>query len=129
MSTSYVNYRGRGFWSWDGYLEDALGIISEAIHGDTSPDWLKTARQHWTEQASGGFMGCIYPDLGKFLTTDERQQALLRIIEFGLGRNYLTLGAKATLEMLASLVRGEIQTDASSPLDYMVQGDFERMRK
>jgi hypothetical protein len=74
-------------------------------------------------------MGCMYPDLDEYLTTDERRNAVLRIIESVIGRKDLTLGARRTLEMIASLVGGKIKTDASSPLDYMVQGDFERMRK
>ncbi len=124
MGTSYVEYRGKGFWSWDGYLEDALALIAEAIEAENSPDWLKAARQHWTDQASGVFSGWIHPKLDEFLTTEERQHVFLRITESVLARNDLTREARATLEMMASLVRGEIQTDAGSPLDYMVSGEF-----
>jgi hypothetical protein len=129
MSTSYVKYGGNGFWSWDGYLEDALALLADASGADDNPDWLKAARQHWTEQASGAFIGWIHPNLDEFLTTGERRHHFLRIIESALGRIDLTPEAKATLEMIASLVRGEIRTDASSPLDYVVSGEFRRMRK
>jgi len=74
-------------------------------------------------------MGCIHPDLDELLTTEERKHHFIRIVDSVVGRSDLTPESKATLEMIASLVRGEIQTDASSPLEYMVSGEFRRMRK
>lgn len=34
MSTSFVEYQGRGFWSWDGYLEPVLALLANQI-GDS----------------------------------------------------------------------------------------------
>jgi hypothetical protein len=31
MGKSFVEYRGRGFWSWDGCLEHLLFLLAEAI--------------------------------------------------------------------------------------------------
>jgi len=129
MGTSYVEYGGKGFWSWDGYLEDGLALLADSVGTGDVPDWLKGARRHWTEQASGVFMGCIHPDLDELLTTDERRHHFIRVIESVVGRSDLAPESKTTLEMIASLVRGEIQTDASSPLDYMISGEFRRVRK
>ena len=29
VGTSFVEYQGRGFWSWDGYLEHVLFLFAE----------------------------------------------------------------------------------------------------
>jgi hypothetical protein len=100
MSTSYVKYRGKGFWSWDGYLEDALAVIAETLETQNSPDWLKAAGKHWTVQATGAFMRWIHPQLDDFLTPKERCRVLLLIIASALDRMDLTPEVKATLEMI-----------------------------
>jgi len=41
MSTSYVEYGGKGFWSWDGYLEDALASSLTALEREMSPTGSK----------------------------------------------------------------------------------------
>jgi hypothetical protein len=123
MSTSFIEYRGKGFWSFDGYLEHALALLADTIDERNSPPWLVAARQHWTQQASGVFRAWIHPQFDEFLTTEERQQVFLRLAEAVLGRDDLTPEAEETMRLVVRLIRGEIQTDASSPLDYMVQGN------
>jgi hypothetical protein len=124
MSTSYVEFRGKGFWSWDGYLEDALLVLVEARSEYQDLDWLATACRHWLDQASGSFRGLIHPNFDELLATEDRQHVFLDLADTGLARDDLTPEARTTLGLLASLVRGEITTDASSPLDYMVSGPF-----
>ncbi|MBN8732293.1 MAG: hypothetical protein J0L64_17260 [Acidobacteria bacterium] len=128
MGTSYVEYRGKGFWSWDGYLEDALAVLAEAVGAD-SPEWLKAAGKHWEIQAAGEFGGWIHAQLDDFLTTQERVQIFQQVLEFAHNRSDLTSEVRSTLELIGSLIRGEVQTDASSPLDYMVSGEYRRMRE
>jgi hypothetical protein len=124
MSTSYVEFRGKGFWSWDGYLEDVLGLLADATVEGEDPDWLRAARQHWHTQASDVFAGWIHPKLDELLVTGGRQQVFFQLAAAVSRQDHLTSEAKETLRLLCRLIRGELSTDASSPLDYMVSGEF-----
>jgi hypothetical protein len=62
MSTSYVEFRGRGFWSWDSYLEDILRLVGATAVSPEEPACLAAARQHGIKQASGVFAGWICTD-------------------------------------------------------------------
>lgn len=124
MSTSYVEFRGKGFWSWDGYLEGALRLLAEATIPDDDPEWLVSARQHWLTQASGVFSGWVHPKFDELLATEDRLQVFFQLTDAVLRRNDLPREARATLHLLIALIRGELSTDASSPLDYMVSGQF-----
>ena len=119
MSSSFVSYRGKGFWSWDGHLEHVLALLSEKIPTESAAPWLAEVRQHWQEQSSGGFMGWVHPKLDEFAPTEERRKIILQIVEAADVAD-VTPEARATLKLIASLLRGELNTDASSPLDYMV---------
>lgn len=46
MGTSFVAYRGRGFWSWDGYLEHLLALLASEIGPSPNEEWLAPARDH-----------------------------------------------------------------------------------
>ena len=97
MSTSYVEFREKGFWSWDRYLEDALRAIAQAPVPGADPAWLSEARQHWLRQASGVFAGWIHPQLDEFLPTEDRQQVFLQLADVASQRDDLTPEAAATL--------------------------------
>jgi hypothetical protein len=124
MSTSYVEFHGKGFWSSDGYLEDVLRLLAEAPIADQDPAWLMAARQHWLAQASGVFSGWIHPKFDELLATEDKRQVFFQLTEAASRRDDLTAEAGATLRLLIALIRGELSTDASSPLDYMVSGQF-----
>src|SRR5207244_1309164 len=109
-----------GFWSWDGYLEDALCLIAETPVAGGEPVWLTEARQHWLRQASGVFAGWIHPQLDEFLPTEDRRQVFLQLTDAASQRDDLTPETAATLKLLVALVRGDLSTDSSSPLDYMI---------
>jgi hypothetical protein len=48
MGTSFVEYRGRGFWCWDGYFEHVLFLLVEAIGPSPRESWLNEVREnHW----------------------------------------------------------------------------------
>lgn len=120
MSTSYVEFRGKGFWSWDAHLEEVLRLLATyPVEGD-SPPWLTSARQHWMQQASGAFRGWIHPDFDGILNQEEQRSAFLNLTQTISRRTDLTRETKATLELLQRLIQEELTTDASSPLDYMV---------
>jgi hypothetical protein len=53
MGSSFVEYHGRGFWSWDGYLEHLLFLLANGIGPTPEESWLNDLRDHWQSQASG----------------------------------------------------------------------------
>lgn len=124
MSTSFVEYQGYGFWSWDGYLEHVLALLADAIGSSTSQEWLRELRDHWRLHSSGVFLGFIHPGLDEFLTNDERRDTVLGLVREISESAGLTREARETAGFLESLLLGKLKTDASSPLDYMVRGDF-----
>jgi hypothetical protein len=98
MSTSFVEYRGRGFWSFDGYLEHALALLS------------------------GAFKGWIHPDFDEYLTHEERRERVLSLLREVLSNTQRAREARETLDLMEALLRGHLNTDASSAPDYMVSG-------
>ena len=123
MGTSFVEYRGHGFCSWDGYLEHALFLLAEAIGESPQEAWLNEVRDHWREQASGIFTAWIHPNFDEYLTSEYRRDVILRLIEDVRSSADVTPESVATVEFLRRLIIGEITTDAASPLDYMVSGE------
>lgn len=122
MSTSFVEYHGHGFWSWDGYLEHVLALLAGRIGGSPTHQWLADLRDHWRTQSSGAFVGSIDPNLDAFLTSDERREIILALLQEVLSLPTLTREAQETLRLIEALLRGEMTTDASSRLDYMISG-------
>lgn len=122
MGSSYVEYRGKGFWSWDGYLEHALALLADEIGPEHSMQWLADARQHWQRQSSGAFAGLVDPSLDQFVLRDEHRQVLLGLLQSVACRSDATPEVTATIQLLTALLREELSTDASSPTDYMVSG-------
>lgn len=122
MSTSFVEYRGFGFWSWDGYLEHVLSLIAERIGSSPKEEWLAELRNHWRSQSSGAFRGSIDPKLDEFVTNDERRETVLALVEGIISQPSITREAEQTARLMDALLRGHLNTDVSSPLDYMVSG-------
>jgi hypothetical protein len=122
MSSSFVEYRGRGFWSWDGYLEHVLALLADRIGSSPKQEWLEHLRDHWRAQSSGAFSGWIHPKFDEFITSDERREAVLALLKGITSQPDLTPEAEQTAKLLEALLRGQINTDASSPLDYMISG-------
>ena len=122
MSTSFVEYRGHGFWSWDGYLEHVLALLADRIGNSPSEEWLTELRDHWRAQSSGDFRGLIHPKLDEFITSNERRGKVLALLGDIASQSELTREAQETARLLEALLRAQMNTDASSPLDYMVSG-------
>jgi hypothetical protein len=122
MSTSFVEYRGRGFWSWDGYLEHVLALLVNRIGESPNQKWLEDLRDHWHTQSSGAFRGWIHPKLDEFITSNERRETVLALLESISSQPSLPEEAKQTARLFEKLLRGQMNTDSSSPLDYMVNG-------
>lgn len=139
VSTSYVDFRGHGFWTSDGKLEIWLHLLTLAIsRRPVRPEWLDEVRQAWHEQATVGFPGCVSPGLDHWIgdqadrlravveLADDAQQALqeagvLRrddLDAVGLGGSASTwttdLRAEVVLpvaEAFSGLLRGEVVWD------------------
>jgi hypothetical protein len=122
MSSSYVKYRGHGFWSFDPYLEHLLSLLADAARHVTDQEWLIGAREHWLNQASGNFAGWIHPMLDEYVTNEESRNILKSLLSTLTSNPGLTTEVRKTAQLLQSLVEGHLATDESSPLDYMVHG-------
>src|SRR5947208_1239567 len=103
MGHSTTHFRGASFTTKDWKLAVWLHLlarqIDEMLH---SPDWLKTARDHWREQATLSINGCISPSLDTFLTDEERIETFTKLVQ----RNYsalLLFGDKVPRDFLNSL--------------------------
>jgi hypothetical protein len=70
----------------------------------------------------GAFSGWIHPKLDEFITSDERREAVLALLKGITSQPDLTPEAEQTARLLEALLWGQINTDASSPLDYMISG-------
>jgi hypothetical protein len=81
MSTSFVEYKGHGFWSWDGYLEHVLALLADKVGAAPEQPWLSELRDHWRAQASGAFSGWIHPKLDEYVTDEERLKLILVLVE------------------------------------------------
>ena len=68
VGSSFVEYRGSGFWTRDAALETVLGLlVAELQPLCGGEDRLSAVLDYWTLQATAGFTGCISPDLDKNL--------------------------------------------------------------
>ena len=124
MGTSFVAYKTHGFWSWDGYLEHLLFLLAEAIGPQPEEPWLNEVRDHWREQASGVFTAWIHPRLNEFVTSEERRNVILGLIEVVISSPGVTAEVNGTAELMRRLLLGEMTTDESSPLNYMISSEF-----
>jgi len=122
MGSSFVAYRGRGFWSWDGYLEHLLALLASGIGPSPNEAWLAMARDHWLEQSNGNYPAMINPKLDELAGDDPRRGVLLSILESVCTRRDATREVIDTAFLLGRLLHCELPTTQSSPLDYMVSG-------
>ena len=82
MASSFVNIKEQGFWASDGLLEIWLLSLAREIDSAVEPpSWLVEARQYWYYQATGGFTGCVSPDLDSLLISEDRRQEITKISE------------------------------------------------
>jgi hypothetical protein len=122
MGTSFVAYRGRGFWSWDGYLEHLLALLASEIGPTPDEEWLAGARERWLEQSSGIYSAMIDPELDELAGDDQRGAVLLSLLDAVCRRHDVTHEVIETAGLLRELLHGDLTTTESSPLDYMVSG-------
>ena len=122
MGSSYTEYRGHGFWSRDDYIEQVAGEVAAMIEGlPKKEQWLVDLAAHWKLQASGVFSGWVHLKVHEFASTEERRNAIRDLVRSVADRRSEDDRFSRTALLLLRLLDGQLTTDASSPLDYMVE--------
>jgi hypothetical protein len=117
MGTSYVEFRKHGFWARDSILSGWLTtLIDEMRTVFPSNNWLPPLIKHWEIQCEIDG-GCMALDLDGFLADDEKRGFVISAGESALTRT--SDDGKSTGHLFLALLRGEVKTDASSPIDYL----------
>jgi hypothetical protein len=106
----------------DDYLEHVLAELASDIGASPEQKWLADLRDHWRLQSSGNFRSWIHPKLDEFLLNEDRRNVILGLLDGIASKSDLKPEVRETAKLMAALLRGQITTDASSPLDYMVSG-------
>jgi hypothetical protein len=87
MGKSFTEFRGHGFWSYDGGLQVWLRFLPDEIDMlKDVPDWVKKARDHWNVQATYRFCGCMTARLDDFLAEQPRIDVVGRLAQRALSR-------------------------------------------
>jgi hypothetical protein len=121
MGTSFTEYHGYGFWSRDSFWEKLAGEVVRAIKNQpSSEEWLIELASHWDLQSRVGFNGWVHLKLDEFLTTDTRTQTIRALVQQVSDGHSSTDAIHKTARLVLQLIDGQLKTDASSPLDYMV---------
>lgn len=106
MRSSFIAYRGAGFWARNYSVEMWMYLLSqEAQRLEEAPEWLLAAADDWHHQATVDMMGCVSPDLDEHATTPERVAVLLRLAERALAALH-ERGALLSVDWLNSLGLG-----------------------
>jgi hypothetical protein len=68
VGSSYLDYRGIGYWVRDAQAEVWLYLLAQQT--PDAPAWLAAARRDWHTQATAGFNGCVSSCLDDHLGSD-----------------------------------------------------------
>jgi len=121
VGSSFTEFKDYGFWSRDHFLEVWLGELAAECRKHVSPQpWLAEACEHWELQATGIFSGWVHAKLDEFLTSEERVSFFISISERVRDRFPPDHPLNQTGDLFVRLLKGELTTDAASPLNYMV---------
>jgi len=117
MGTSFVEYRGHGFWTRDSFLSDWLTTLIDEMRAEgPAVPWLQSLIGKWEIQIEIDG-GCMALDLDSFLECDNKREYVLAASESAFMRT--PERGKRTGQLFVALLREEIETDASSPIDYL----------
>lgn len=80
---SYFEYRGRGFFTADAYVQLLLAFLCEEIDRvPETPDWVRKTRADWHKQATNGTRGLVWPGLDEHLGEDpDRVNVVLTLVD------------------------------------------------
>lgn len=117
MGTSYVAYRGYGFWSRDKFLEGWINsLVDEMQELPSIEQWQVSLIQHWLIQAEIDG-GCMSLSLDEHLSDEMKCNTVLSLAKGSLRRT--APSARRTGELFIALLSEELTTTASSPIDYL----------
>ena len=117
MGTSFVEYKGFGFWTRDSYLESWLTTLLDEMRKLPAPEpWQQSLMEHWAIQATIDG-GCMRVGLDDFLTDDTRRSFVLLLAKSVLDFSGPT--ARRTGQLFIDLLAGKLKTTSSSPIDYL----------
>jgi hypothetical protein len=117
MGTSFVEYRGFGYWSRDSFIESWIGSVLEEIQKQSRVEpWLRTLADEWRIQSSIDG-GCIYLGLDAYLSEEPQRKIVLQTAETALV--HCPEIGRRTGELFIKLLSGELQTTSSDPIDYL----------
>jgi hypothetical protein len=117
MGTSFVEYKGFGFWTRDSFLESWLkALLREMRKSEVEEPWGKTLMEHWKIQSTinGGVMSLA---LNEFLIDDKRKDYILSLAHNAL--QYCDRKGHRTGELFIDLLEGKLRTTPSSPIEYL----------
>lgn len=117
MGTSFVEYKGFGFWTRDSFLESWLTtLLNEMKKLSALEPWQESLIEHWRVQATidGGVMSA---GLDEFLTDGKRRDFVLSMATEALEHSE-PVGHR-TGELFINLLAGKLKTIVSSPIDYL----------
>lgn len=70
MATSLVEFRSFGFWCDDSLLETWLSFFLQVLDSEENVEgWLQQVQLEWQVQATAGFMGCIFLNVGQLFSS------------------------------------------------------------
>ena len=117
MGTSFVEYKGFGFWTRDNFLECWLySLLNEMQKLPTKEQWQDSLMEHWRIQASIDG-GCMSIGLDEFLADTKKRDFVLSVSRKTLEHSN-SLGRR-TGELFIDLLEGKLKTTSSSPIDYL----------
>lgn len=143
MGSSFIEFNNYGFWAKDSSIEVWLYLLVIEIDKiEDLPDWLKKTREQWLIDATAGFIGCISPNLDKYLTNYDKVLLVIKLSgdvlkwlsqqkslsykylnSLGVGGIWWTRDIKAEVfiqigRKFIELLKGELNTAATTLLIY-----------
>jgi hypothetical protein len=117
MGTSFVEYRGFGFWSRDSFISEWLDALLEEMRSlQSSQPWQVSLMEHWRGQAAidGGMMSL---GLDEFLRDGNRREIVASLARKAV--DHTSPSAHRTGELFIDLLDGKLKTTVGSPIDYL----------
>src|SRR6266487_15939 len=107
MGSSFVEYKGKGFWVSDPGLQVWLeALVQDIDRWPSPPEWLALARQEWHRQALGTQPAFMSLELDEFARTNEQTGVLITLSEQALTQ-LATYGLVVSHDLLNSMLRDE----------------------
>lgn len=80
MSSTFVDFGGRGFEAHDAAIEVLLALLVEEIDKiEATPEWMKEMRDEWHLQGTAGFGFGVMPGLDRYITDDSRRNTVVEL--------------------------------------------------